>query len=159
MMRHIATLAGLLLPALANAATVTYDWTATWVNAAPDGFVRPVIGIDGQWPCPKIEASVGDTVVVKLTNHLGNQTTGIHFHGVSQVSTNFMDGPSMATQCPLPPNMTMTYQFTVGHSRFSSPRNKEKQKLTWTTGRPMPLAHFGGTRTTWGNTQMACAGS
>lgn len=102
-----------LVAALADAATVSYDWHVTWVNAAPDGFARPVIGINGQWPCPTIEASVGDTVVVRLTNNLGNQTTGLHFHGINQVSTNFMDGPSMVTQCPLPPNMTMTYQFTV----------------------------------------------
>ncbi|EFQ29060.1 multicopper oxidase [Colletotrichum graminicola M1.001] len=102
--------------AWANAAlalTVTYNWEATWVNAAPLGVSRPVIGINGQWPCPKIEASVGDTVVVHLTNKLGNQTTGIHFHGINQISTNSMDGPSMVTQCPLPPDMTMTYSFTA----------------------------------------------
>lgn len=97
----------------ALAATVTYNWEATWVNAAPLNVSRAVIGINGQWPCPKIEATVGDTVVVHLTNKLGNQTTGIHFHGIDQVSTNWMDGPSMVTQCPLPPDMTMTYSFTV----------------------------------------------
>jgi hypothetical protein len=26
------------------AATVNYDWDITWVNVAPDGFSRPVIG-------------------------------------------------------------------------------------------------------------------
>ncbi|KAK1593282.1 multicopper oxidase [Colletotrichum navitas] len=106
----------LIALAWANAAlalTVTYDWEATWVNAAPLGVSRPVIGINGQWPCPKIEANVGDTVVVRLTNKLGNQTTGIHFHGINQISTNPMDGPSMVTQCPLPPDMTMTYSFTA----------------------------------------------
>ncbi|KAK1530533.1 multicopper oxidase [Colletotrichum costaricense] len=97
----------------ALAATVTYNWEATWVNAAPLNVSRAVIGINGQWPCPKIEATVGDTVVVHLTNKLGNQTTGIHFHGIDQVSTNWMDGPSMVTQCPLPPDMTMTYSFTA----------------------------------------------
>ncbi|RNJ54585.1 hypothetical protein D7B24_009600 [Verticillium nonalfalfae] len=96
---------------IASAKVVTYKWTVDWVTAAPDGFSRSVIGIDGQWPCPTIEASVGDTVVVELTNNLGNQTTGIHFHGINQVSTNFMDGPSMVTQCPLPPGSTMKYQF------------------------------------------------
>ncbi|TIC92791.1 Multicopper oxidase abr1 [Colletotrichum higginsianum] len=98
---------------VALAATVTFNWEATWVTAAPLGVSRPVIGINGQWPCPKIEANVGDTVVVNLTNRLGNQTTGIHFHGINQVSTNSMDGPSMVTQCPLPPDMTMTYSFTA----------------------------------------------
>lgn len=37
--------------------TVTYNWDVSWVNASPDGFSRPVIGINGLWPCPPI--SVG----------------------------------------------------------------------------------------------------
>lgn len=110
MLRSLVTLA---LANAALAATVTYNWDATWVNANPNNVSRPVIGINGQWPCPKIEANVGDTVIVHLTNKLGNQTTGIHFHGINQISTNWMDGPSMVTQCPLPPDMTMTYSFTV----------------------------------------------
>lgn len=115
---------------VALAATVTFNWEATWVTAAPLGVSRPVIGINGQWPCPKIEANVGDTIVVNLTNRLGNQTTGIHFHGINQVSTNSMDGPSMVTQCPLPPDMTMTYSFTVS----IDPSKKEHAWLEPHTG-------------------------
>ena len=29
--------------------TVTYDWNIGWVRAAPNGFARPVIGVNGQW--------------------------------------------------------------------------------------------------------------
>lgn len=66
----------LALASLARAATVTYNWDITWVNAAPDGVSRPVVGINGQWPCPTIEATVGDTIVVNMNNKLGNETTG-----------------------------------------------------------------------------------
>src|ERR1700730_17993879 len=86
---------------LALAATVTYNWDITWVTAAPDGFSRQVIGINGQWPCPPIEATVGDTVVVNVNNKLGTQTTSLHFHGINQKNTNIMDGPSGVTQCPI----------------------------------------------------------
>ncbi|KAG9552205.1 hypothetical protein KCU77_g19911, partial [Aureobasidium melanogenum] len=34
--------------------TVTYDWKLEWMIAAPDGVARPVIGVNGQWPCPSI---------------------------------------------------------------------------------------------------------
>lgn len=95
------------------AATVTYNWDIGWVTAAPDGFQRQVIGINGQWPCPLIEATVGDTVVVKLTNNLGTQSTSLHFHGISQIGSNIMDGPSAVTQCPIPPGSTFTYSFKV----------------------------------------------
>ncbi|KAL5890122.1 hypothetical protein ACKVWC_005338 [Pyricularia oryzae] len=99
------------LAVVTNAAIVTYDWTIDWVRAAPDGFSRPVIGVNNQWPCPAIRANVGDTVVVNIKNNLGNQTTGIHFHGIHQIGSNEMDGPTGVTQCPVPPGNTLTYSF------------------------------------------------
>ena len=103
----------LLLATLTVAKTVTYNWDVTWVNAAPDGFSRPVVGINGQWPNPPITASVGDTIVVNLNNKLGNETTGLHFHGISQAKSSEMDGPSGTTQCPVPPGSSITYKFLV----------------------------------------------
>ncbi|KAI4122979.1 MAG: hypothetical protein LQ338_005513 [Usnochroma carphineum] len=46
----------------AIAAIVTYDFNITWVTAQPDGFSRPTIGINGQWPIPPITAAVGDKI-------------------------------------------------------------------------------------------------
>lgn len=108
-----SSLAALSLAVLAKAGTVEYNWDITWVWAAPDGFGRPVIGVNGQWPCPKIEATVGDTVIVNINNKLGNQTTGIHFHGINQISTPDMDGPSGVTQCPVPPGSSVKYQWVA----------------------------------------------
>ncbi|KAI1270590.1 multicopper oxidase [Xylariaceae sp. FL1019] len=96
---------------VALASTVTYNWETTWVWADPDDTYRPVIGINGTWPCPKIEANVNDTVVINLSNGLGNETTGIHFHGINQVNTNYMDGAVGTNQCPLPPGKNVTYSF------------------------------------------------
>ncbi|KAK4249289.1 multicopper oxidase [Corynascus novoguineensis] len=96
-----------------GAETVTYDWNVTWVWATPDGFGRPVIGINNQWPCPTIHATAGDVVVINLNNKLGNQTTGLHFHGINQLQTANMDGPSGVTQCTIPPDTAVKYQFTV----------------------------------------------
>jgi len=101
----------LSLASVAKSAIVNYDWDITWVWASPDGFGRPVIGINNQWPCPKIEATVGDAIIVNINNKLGNQTTGIHFHGINQVTTPEMDGPSGVTQCPVPPGSTLRYKF------------------------------------------------
>lgn len=109
----LPALASLLLASRALAATVTVDWDVTWVNASPDGFARPVIGINGAWPCPTLEANAGDTVVLTLNNQLGNETTGLHFHGIDQVQTTWMDGPSGVTQCPVPPGSSITYTFVV----------------------------------------------
>lgn len=113
-MYQLGRLSALVLPLLAVgswAAIVTYDWNVTWVNAAPDGYSRPVIGINGVWPCPAIEANVGDTIVVNLNNQLGNETAGLHFHGITQAATAWMDGPSAVTQCPVPPGSSIKYSF------------------------------------------------
>jgi iron transport multicopper oxidase len=102
------------LARLATAATVAYDFNITWVNANPDGaFERPTIGINGQWPIPRIEANVGDKIIVTVHNQLGNQSTSLHFHGLFMNGTNHMDGPEQVTQCPIPAGASFTYEFTV----------------------------------------------
>ncbi|KAH7157021.1 Cupredoxin [Dactylonectria macrodidyma] len=104
----------LALPQLAAAATVTYDFKIGWVRANPDGaFERPVIGINGKWPIPTIEASIGDQVIVHAHNNLGNQSTSLHFHGLYMNGTNHMDGPAGVTQCPIAPGSSFTYNFTI----------------------------------------------
>ncbi|ORY02655.1 laccase-2 precursor [Clohesyomyces aquaticus] len=95
------------------AKTVTYNFDIGWVSAAPDGYTRPVIGINGRWPIPTIEANEGDTVVVKAKNSLGNETTSLHFHGMYQKGTNAYDGPVGVAQCSIPPGDSFTYTFTA----------------------------------------------
>ncbi|KAI0597307.1 Cupredoxin [Biscogniauxia sp. FL1348] len=101
---YVAALAILSQAVSSWAATVTYDWEVTWVFADPDGYGRPIIGINSSWPCPPIEANVGDTVVINLSNKLGNETTGLHFHGINQINSNYMDGAAGVSQCALPPD-------------------------------------------------------
>ncbi|KAJ3265723.1 hypothetical protein HDU76_012027, partial [Blyttiomyces sp. JEL0837] len=44
-----------------------------------------------------------------------NVSTSIHWHGMFQKGNPWMDGPAGATQCPIPPGGTYTYQFNVGN--------------------------------------------
>ena len=92
---------------------ITYNWSVDFVDAAPDNFTRQVTGVNGAWPCPAIEATVGDQVVVHLTNDVGTQSIGLHFHGLNQFGTQAMDGPTGVTQCPIPPGSSFTYHFKV----------------------------------------------
>ncbi|KAJ5665202.1 Multicopper oxidase type 2 [Penicillium maclennaniae] len=108
----LASLAGKLVAAK----DVFLDWNITWVNASPDGFERPVIGINGQWPCPQIDVDLGDRLIVDVYNGLGNQSTGIHWHGFHQYATGVMDGSSGVTQCPLPPGSHMQYHFDINQT-------------------------------------------
>lgn len=134
----------------AHAKTVTYDWDIGWVTASPDGYERPVIGINGEWPCPTVQVDLGDRLVVHVTNSLGNQSTSLHWHGQNQRGTPFMDGTSGVAQCPIPPGSHFTYDFTVSHLRCPV-------MVTWLTPpRLRILEHSGTTRTIWASTRMDC---
>ncbi|PLW46972.1 hypothetical protein PCANC_06515 [Puccinia coronata f. sp. avenae] len=89
-----------------------YDWVVENKTASFDGFVRNVFVINNQFPGPLIEANEGDTIVVNVRNEL-NVPLSMHWHGLYQRGTQWMDGPAGVTQCPLQPGTSFTYQFTV----------------------------------------------
>jgi FtsP/CotA-like multicopper oxidase with cupredoxin domain len=76
------------------------------------GVLRQMLVINGQFPGPLIEVNQGDRVLVNVTNNLSNAST-IHWHGLYQNGTNWMDGTSGITQCPIPPGKSFLYNFTV----------------------------------------------
>ncbi|KAF9174197.1 hypothetical protein BGX21_004910 [Mortierella sp. AD011] len=89
-----------------------YEWTVSQKTIAPDGLERPMLLVNGMFPGPLIEANTGDRIVVKVTNNMVNGTS-IHWHGMFQNGTNWMDGTTGVTQCPIPPGQSFTYNFTV----------------------------------------------
>ncbi|GCF01582.1 ferroxidase fet3 [Zygosaccharomyces mellis] len=106
--------------AFSNARTHTFNFTASWVNANPDGFKdKRMIGFNGKWPVPDIHVNKGDRVELYLTNAIDKDIeTSLHFHGLfhntSYGNQNQMDGPVMVTQCPILYGETYLYNFTVG---------------------------------------------
>lgn len=69
--------------------------------------------VNNAMPGPLIQASWGDTVVVKVTNNLPLNGTTIHFHGVRQHNNNMNDGVPSLTQCPIAPGSSMTYTWVA----------------------------------------------
>jgi iron transport multicopper oxidase len=66
-----------------------YQWDITWVaGASPDGFNRPIIGVNKQWPPPVLQAELGERVTVVICNKLGNQSTSLHWHGFRQFESH-----------------------------------------------------------------------
>ncbi|EME88991.1 uncharacterized protein MYCFIDRAFT_107857, partial [Pseudocercospora fijiensis CIRAD86] len=78
----------------------------------PDGIYRPMLLVNQQFPGPLIEANEGDIIEVKVDNHAANATS-IHWHGIYQRGSPFMDGTVGITQCPIAPNFSLTYRFNV----------------------------------------------
>lgn len=95
-----------------------YDFTIGMALAAPDGFWKPMVLVNGQSPGPLIEACTGDTVRVTVTNSLpNNASTSVHFHGIDQRGTPWADGVAGVTQCGIPPGRSFTYEFTLEGQR------------------------------------------
>ncbi|KAF8601103.1 hypothetical protein BDV93DRAFT_546054 [Ceratobasidium sp. AG-I] len=92
--------------------TRTYDWTVSVKDGAPDGFYRKMLVVNGQYPGPTIEANEGDTVIINVKNKL-KVGTSIHWHGLFQNGTAWMDGPAGITQCPIPAGGSFTYKFKI----------------------------------------------
>lgn len=90
----------------------TYDWIIVDKEGDPDGVVKSMITIDGQFPGPLIEVNEGDVVQVSVRN-LASNATAIHWHGIFQNGTNWMDGAAGVTQCPIAPGASYRYKFNV----------------------------------------------
>ncbi|MCJ1401557.1 hypothetical protein MMC11_004773 [Xylographa trunciseda] len=89
-----------------------YWWTIENAELNPDGVYKAMVTINGQFPGPMIRCNEGDTVVVHVRN-AGVNATSIHWHGIYQNGTNWMDGTVGITQCPIAPGGIFTYDFKI----------------------------------------------
>lgn len=81
-----------------------------------DGVERGFMSINRKFPGPMLEVCKGDKIIVDVTNYMAGTSTTIHWHGVLQEGTQFMDGVSFATQCPIQFFSTFRYSFPAIHS-------------------------------------------
>ncbi|KAG0653711.1 laccase, multicopper oxidase, benzenediol:oxygen oxidorectuctase [Rhodotorula mucilaginosa] len=89
-----------------------YWFEISEMPGAIDGFNRTMLVVNGQYPGPLIEVNNGDTVVVHVKNSLPQAVT-LHWHGLFQNGTQWQDGPSGVTQCPIRAGVQYTYRFPV----------------------------------------------
>ncbi|KAJ6537795.1 laccase [Mycena capillaripes] len=86
-------------------------------NISPDGFRRSAVLAGGTFPGPLIKSNKGDTFAINVVDELTDNTmltsTSIHWHGIFQEKTNWADGPSFVTQCPITPKNSFLYSFPV----------------------------------------------
>ncbi|KAH3735401.1 uncharacterized protein LOC127850288 isoform X2 [Dreissena polymorpha] len=72
---------------------------------------RLVITINGQFPGPRIETYVDQTLKVKIVNKLHTDSVTVHFHGIHQKGTPWMDGVAFISQCPILPGQSFEHVF------------------------------------------------
>ena len=81
---------------------------------AADGVKRTIAVVNRMLPGPSIEVCKNDEIIVNVHNNLrGSEGNSIHWHGLRQKGTPYMDGLSMVTQCPILPQTTFQYKFNA----------------------------------------------
>ncbi|KAI9462679.1 laccase C [Russula earlei] len=102
------------------------------VNIAPDGYNRSSVLAGGTFPGPLIQGSKNAEFAINVIDSLNdtsmNVATSIHWHGLFQHSTNYVDGPAFVTQCPIVPGNSFLYDFQASgqtgtywyHSHFQN---------------------------------------
>ncbi|KAF9442790.1 multicopper oxidase [Macrolepiota fuliginosa MF-IS2] len=114
---HLLCLISLATAAFAAKVGPTSTLNIANKNIAPDGFSRPASIINDIHPGPVIMAKKGDRFKLNVVNKLADprqlRGTTIHWHGMLQKGTNFMDGVDGVTQCPIAPNDSFLYSFNA----------------------------------------------
>ncbi|KAJ9592217.1 hypothetical protein L9F63_001218, partial [Diploptera punctata] len=80
-----------------------------------DGFERGMLSINRMYPGPGIQVCIGDRIIVDIKNNMAARTTAMHWHGVFQEDSKFMDGVPMVTQCAIREGTTFRYDFLAGN--------------------------------------------
>lgn len=96
-----------------------------------DGYsYRTYMSVNGRLPGPTLIVSHNQTVYVNVTNTLDSETVSIHWHGVHQHHTHWMDGVPHVSQCGINSGTSFTYIFQGDppgthwyHSHIGSQRN------------------------------------
>lgn len=63
-----------------------YTFRVSYVSGTPDGvWTNSILGINGKFPGPVIEAEMGDTLEITVINDIQDgQNVTIHWHGIYQ---------------------------------------------------------------------------
>lgn len=78
-----------------------------------NGMERTMMSLNQQLPGPPINVCEGDRLIIDVKNSMEGHTLTIHWHGIFQNGTPYMDGVPMVTQCPIAPGTTFRYDFEV----------------------------------------------
>ena len=72
---------------------------------------RTFLAVNGLIPGPNLIVNYNQTVVVKVKNSLCSDSISMHWHGMFQNNTPWMDGVAGISHCPIIPGADFTYIF------------------------------------------------
>lgn len=72
---------------------------------------RSMMAINRKLPGTSINVCKDDRIIVDIKNHLAGSEFAMHWHGLHQKKTPWMDGVPMVTQCPIFSGNSFRYVF------------------------------------------------
>ncbi|KAH8695156.1 conidial pigment biosynthesis oxidase Arb2/brown2 [Talaromyces proteolyticus] len=89
---------------------VRHEMTLTWELGAPNGQVREMIKMNGQFPGPTFVWDEDDDVEVIVHNRMPFNNT-VHWHGLMMQGTPWSDGAPGLSQKPIEMDQSFIYRF------------------------------------------------
>ena len=90
----------------------TFTNNSCSIPATVDGIsFRSFIGVNGLIPGPTLIVYEGQYVAVNVTSRLTSEGTSIHWHGIYQRRTPWMDGVGLISHCPIKAGSSFRYIF------------------------------------------------
>ena len=77
---------------------------------------RMAIGVNGQIPGPTIIVHDKQMVTIHVHNNMSSEGISIHWHGMHQTGTPWMDGVGQITQCQIGPSSSFSYIYEASPS-------------------------------------------
>lgn len=74
---------------------------------------RVIMTVNQKLPGPDINCCRNDRIIVDVKNHMPGQGIAIHWHGMPQRNSPWMDGVPAVTQCPINHGNRFRYAFTA----------------------------------------------
>lgn len=74
---------------------------------------RLFIAVNGRIPGPTLIVTEGQEIIVNVFNNLTSEGVTIHWHGIHQRGTPWMDGVASLSQIPIVPGGRFQYKFTA----------------------------------------------
>jgi len=81
----------------------------------PDEQRKAALLINGMYPGPTLDVQEGEEVKITLVNRMHSDAVSIHWHGLHQENTPFMDGARGVSQAAILPGSNFTYRFVAAN--------------------------------------------
>ena len=87
------------------------DYNCTEPMTVDSRTYNTFIGVNGLISGPTLIVHYDQTVIIDVKNSLVSEGLTIHWHGMHQMNTPWMDGIAHISQCPINPGSTFRYMF------------------------------------------------